>query len=189
MNALATRFRVIMDGLRAAIGAHLARDRSREAAFTLVWSYLGRLTRRFERLFDNWQSGTLPRPRPSRAGVQRKPADRKPRLPRGRTWVVAAIGYQAAGHAGQLQHLLADPDIEKFLRDVPQAGRLLRPLCAMLGITASPDVPAVLALPPPPRFRPAPPSPPPYLGIIDPPEVAPFYLTWPRNRAGRAWSV
>ena len=75
----------------------------------------------------------------------------------------------------------------EFLAAAPQAGRILRPLCRMLGIEASPDAPAELNLPKPPRFRPGPPPPPIYLGIIDPPEVQPHYLSLPRNRAGRAW--
>ena len=140
METLATRFRVIMDGLRAAIGMHVARDRTREAVFALLWHRIGRMTRRFEALFTRWQAGKLPKPRPSRAGQPRTPRAPSPRLPRGRTWVVAQIGYHAAGRASQLQHLLADPDMAEFLHAAPQAGRLLRPLCHILGIDPPPPL-------------------------------------------------
>ena len=186
MKTLTTRFVAILTGLRAVIGTHLARDRSREAVFVLLWTRIGRTANRFAALFARWRAGKLPRPRPSRAGQSRSPRAPQPRLPRKHVWVVAEIGYQAAGYAGQLQHLLAEPDMADFLAAAPQAGRLLRPLCHMLGITAAPELPASLALPPPPRFRPAPPPPPPHRGIENPPEVAPFYQSLPR---GRAWSV
>ena len=69
---------------------------------------------------------------------------------------------------GGLVTILRDPAFVPFLAAAPQAGRILRPLCRMLGIDAEPDIPAELNLPKPPPFRPSPPLPPPYLGIIDP---------------------
>jgi len=185
----------ILRDLRAVIGAHMARDPTRVSLFTLLWTRIGRISCRFETLFAQWQAGALPQRRASRAGTHAAASARRPRttrtpsprLPRGRTWVVALVGYRAAGHAGQLQHLLADPAMPAFLAAVPQAGRMLRPLCHILGITAAPDLSAELNLPPPPRFRPSPPPPPPDRGIIDPPEVTPLFLGLPRGRAGRAW--
>ena len=186
METLATRFVNILRDLRAVIGAHMVRDPARVPLFTLLWTRLGRTARRFETLFAQWQDGTLPKPRASRAGQPRTTRTPSPRLPRGRTWVVALVGYRAAGHAGQLQHLLADPAMSAFLVAVPQAGRMLRPLCRILGIAAAPELPAALALPPPPRFRPPPPPPPPWRGIENPPAVAPP-ASPPRDRSGRAW--
>ena len=147
MQSIATRFREILTGLRAAIGMHLDKDRSRETLFALVWNHIGRMANRFDALFSKWQAGTLPKPRPSRAGQPRKPRDLQPRIPRGRTWLVAQVGYHAAGRASQLQHLFTDPDFANFLQAAPQAGRILRPLCHMLGI----DAPPPLRLPPRPR--------------------------------------
>ena len=138
METLATRFRTIMDGLRAAIGMHVARDRTREALFALLWNRIGRMANRFGTLVSKWRAGTLPKPRPSRAGQPGKPRAPRPRLPQGRTWLVAQVGYTAAGHASQLQHLLADPDMAAFLQAAPQAGRILRPLCRMLGMAPPP---------------------------------------------------
>jgi len=185
METLAIRFVSILRDLRAVIGAHMVKDPARVPLFTLLWTRLGRTARRFETLFAQWQAGTLPNPRPSRAGQRRKSRTPPPRPPRGRTRVVALVGYRAAGHAGQLQHLLADPAMPVFLQAVPQAGRMLRPLCHILGIAAAPELPAVLALPPPPRFRPTPPPPPPWRGIANPPAVAPP-TSPPRERSGRA---
>ena len=158
METPATRFCAILRDLRAVIAAHMARDPLRVPLFTLLWTRIGRTARRFETLFAKWQAGRLPIPRPSRAGQPRRSRDPQPGLPRGRAWVVAQIGYHAAGHASQLQHLLADPDMAEFLRAVPQAGRILRPLSHMLGIDTPPSLrlPARPARPRPAPARPAP---------------------------------
>ena len=112
----------------------------------LVWGRIGRMANRFDNLFAHWRAGTLPKPRPSRAGAPimlRETA----RFPTGRAWLVHVVGYEAAGRASQLQHLLANPDMAEFLQAAPQAGRILRPLCHMLGI--DPPIEATRALPPP----------------------------------------
>ena len=61
------------------------------------------------------------------------------------------MARQAAQFAPQVEHFLAEPELAALLRDAPQAGRLLRPLCRMLAI----PVPAPLRLPARPP-RPAP---------------------------------
>jgi len=133
MTTIATRFRDILTGLRAIIAAHMAKDPLRVPLFTLLWTRIGRMAGRFETLFAKWQAGTLPKPRPSRVNQHRNTRP-NPRLPEGRAWVVVHVGYQAANLASQLQHLLADPAMADFLQAAPQAGRILRPLCHMLGI-------------------------------------------------------
>ena len=55
-------------------------------------------------------------------------------LPRRFGWLVHLVGYQAAGHGSQLAHLLSDPEMVALVRDVPQARRILKPLCRMLGV-------------------------------------------------------
>jgi len=133
MSALTTRFCAILRDLRGFIAAHMVKDPLRVPLFTLLWTRIGRIATRFETLFAKWQAGTLPKPRPSRANRHRV-ARPNPRLPEGRAWVVVHVGYQAANLASQLQHLLADPAMADFLQAAPQAGRILRPLCHMLGI-------------------------------------------------------
>ena len=51
--------------------------------------------------------------------------------------------------ASQLRHLLRDAEFAAFLAAAPQAGRLLRPLCRMLGIGPDPDIPVGLFQRPP----------------------------------------
>jgi hypothetical protein len=139
MPTLATRFALILAGLRAAIAPVAARDRARTSLLVLLWGRLGRMATRFERLFARWREGTLPRPRPSRAG---QPATWQPHphFPANPAWLVAMV-REATPMASQLQHLLAHPDITEFLAAAPQAGRILRPLCHMLGLPQPPALP------------------------------------------------
>ena len=55
-------------------------------------------------------------------------------LPRRFGWLVGLVGYEVAGRASQLAHLLADPEMAALVRDVPQARRILAPLCRMMGV-------------------------------------------------------
>jgi hypothetical protein len=56
-------------------------------------------------------------------------------------------------HRGNIANLINDPEFLAFLAAAPQAGRILRPMCHMLGIT---DLDAHIRLPPrPTKPRPA----------------------------------
>jgi len=158
MTDFATLFAIIVASLRAAVANHSARERTRTTILVLAWYRIGRAAQRFQTLFARWQSNTLPTPRPSRAGKPRA-ARAKTYFPTGRAWL-AANRHDICGNASQLQHLFAHPDLPAFLVAAPQAGRILRPLCHMLGI----DPPPGATLPPhPPRPRkprPAPAPPP-----------------------------
>jgi hypothetical protein len=55
------------------------------------------------------------------------------RLPRSFGWLVR-LGSEAACYRSQLQYLLSDPEIAALLAAAPQVGRVLRPLCHMLGL-------------------------------------------------------
>jgi hypothetical protein len=151
-------FATILTGLRAAIAAKAAKNRTLTTLLVLVWSRLSRLQTRLERLIAHRRAGTLPTPRPSRAGQPRKHTP-KPNFPTAPAWLVARVGYTAAAFGSQLQHALSDPELAAFLAAAPQANRLFRPLCRMLGIeppiklrrTPRPIRPA-----PPPRPKPAP---------------------------------
>ncbi len=61
---------------------------------------------------------------------------------------------QTASGASQLQHLLAEPEMAALIAAAPQMGRILRPLCRMLGVRPPPGLRA-----PPPARAPAPASP------------------------------
>jgi len=140
MSTLATRFRAILAILRTAVAPLAVFEHPRTAIFILLVNRISRMANRFDALFAKWQAGNLPKPRPSRAGQSRKPCQRL-RLPGRRAWllhVTEHVRLAAAVCGGQLQHQFADPDFEKFLHAAPQAGRILRPLCHMLGIDPPP---------------------------------------------------
>ena len=134
--------------------------------WSLLWYRLQRLSSRFCRLYDRWQSNTLPTPRPRtarRADATCRPRPAPPQvpefphpgtklvdaprqLPRGHGWVVRRIP-EACPSAGRLFDLLRQAQTREFVQAVPQAARLLRPLCRMLAV----DLPEWLKLPPRPR--------------------------------------
>ena len=168
MTHLATLFTAIIVGLRVAIANRVVRNPTQAPLLNRTCSYLSGSIRRLQRLFTLWQAGTLPALRAPRPGRERTPPA-TPRLPAGKTWIVARVGYTAAGYASQLNHLIATPEFTIFIREAPQAGRILRPLCRMLGITPEPP----LALPPRPaparRVAPPKPMPPEPTGTPDRP--------------------
>jgi len=162
MQTLATLFTAILADLRSTIGAAAGRTPARAPLCTLVWAYLARAARRFDRLYTQWRAGTLPAPgpaRPARLDTPRPATPRTtPRLPAGYAWIIGLAGHQAANLGSQLTHLLARPDAAEFLREVPGAARMLRPLCHAL---AQPEPIPRPPRPRPPRPRPArPPKPP-----------------------------
>ena len=117
----------------------------------LIVHRLNRTAHRFTRLFERWQAGTLPKPRPSRAGKSRAPSTTAPalRLPRGKAWLLRHA-QPSAFLITRLEHMFQDPECLRMLREVPQAGRLLRPLCRMVGVA----LPEPIRLPPrPPREK------------------------------------
>ena len=66
-------------------------------------------------------------------------------LPRTVRWLQAMLPISAATLAGGVGSLLwNEPEMREFVAACPQAGKILRPLCAMAGLTA----PDWLALPP-----------------------------------------
>ena len=102
-----------------------------------LWGRLNRAVRRLERAVAH------PVARPVVAPVvaakrerARKPPTAGVRLPGGRGWLVRVLGYEAAGYASQLQHLLNEPEMQALLLALPAVGRVLRPVCRMLGVTA-----------------------------------------------------
>ena len=174
----------IITTLRAAIAAcaHplVQREPARAPFFLILHNRVGRAARLISRLYTLWQQGRLPKPRPSQAGATRTRTRTPPAVtfPRGRAWLVRIGGYRIAASGSHLQYFLQREDLPEFLAAAPQALRLLRPLCQMLGA----DLPAALQPPKPPaRPRIKPPRPAPPTGTPDRPI--------PRNilAAARAW--
>ncbi len=61
------------------------------------------------------------------------------------SWLRGMLGWEAA-YGSELQYLLKLPEMHALIRAAPQVGRLLRPLCRMLGVVPDPAI-----LPPPPK--------------------------------------
>jgi hypothetical protein len=124
---------MIMTALAALIAARLLRHPRYVSLIIPLWNRINRAARRFERLMAHLAAGTLPKPRlrPGRPGGPRATA-----LPTGRAWLVAAIGYEAAGLASQLAALLAESGAAELLAQAPTVGRILHPVERMLGIGA-----------------------------------------------------
>jgi hypothetical protein len=156
---LSDRLALTLGGLCRAIAARCA---GRDAAITvarplliLLWSRLNRTVLRFASLAARAAAGRLaaPRPRLARPAPVSPPSPRpRPRVPAvGFAWLVRLVPGTAA-YGSQLQHLLATPEMTALLATAPQAGRILRPLCRMLGV----PLPPALRLP---RVPPAPANP------------------------------
>ena len=207
MLTIVTRLVAILTSLRHAIAVHTARE-SRAPTITwlgtqayrpiedpnqpaklpsetwvLLWHRLGRMTNRLQALFTSWQAGTLPAPRPARAPRPYIPRA-IPRLPTTPGWINARIA-EAAPCAGTLHYLFQEPGLPGFLAAIPQAGRLLRPLCRALGVSA----PDWLKLPPRPKStRALPVQRPPPLGDPHAPQSTADRPLPPYIRAAvRAW--
>ena len=161
--------------LRSVCEAIAARGPKAGADFPFIIPARTRVSRfsaRFLALVAAFRAGRLAAPRPSTetdesparesrtrpvseeapAAPSGLPVPPKPvRLPRGFGWMLR-FGPEMACYRSQLEHwLINEPEVGPLLAAAPQAGRILRPLCHMLGITPPP----ALRLPPrPPRVRP-----------------------------------
>jgi hypothetical protein len=136
------RFALMMEGLCQAIAARGGSGGLIAGpAIILIWSRLRRMAARFAALAARVRSGALPSPAPVRIRAASRPASPRPphRLPDGFGWLVR-LAPEAACFGGQFQHLLSDPEIPALLAAAPQIGRVLRPLCRMLGVKPSPDL-------------------------------------------------
>ena len=114
----------------------------------LICTRLRRLAARFAALAARVRAGTLRSRAPARRGrvppgIPSGLSPPPPRLPNDFAWLVRLVGREAAGCGSQLQFLLTDPEFAALIAAAPQMGRLLRPLCRMLGV----DLPSLLARP------------------------------------------
>ncbi len=133
-------FTAILSDLQAAIAVVAARERTLTVLLVAVWGRIARMRTRLERLIARWRAGTLHAPRKSRAGELRTSVRTPPVFPTAPAWLLVQV-QAAASYRAQLEHLLSQAECVEFLAAVPQAGRILRPLCRMLGIgVASPRV-------------------------------------------------
>jgi len=107
----------------------------------LVYRRIGQIMVRIERLVAQYQADTLRR-MTARVVVSKRDdaAERRPCakplevLPRKFGWLRQQMGWQLGGHCGQLETVLHRPEMVELLIAAPQAIRILRPLCRMLGM-------------------------------------------------------
>jgi len=115
--------------------------------FILLQHRISGIKRRFARLAARIAAGAAAgqfTPRASGGPRPGRPPGRKNLLPSGAFWLIKLVP-EAVGHRSQLEYLLRDPEMAALLAAAPaEMGRILRPLCRMLGV----EVPKVLAPPP-----------------------------------------
>ena len=126
-------FSFILRDLQAAIAVVSARERHLTALLVAVWGQIGRISARLERLVALWRAGMLPPPRPHRAGQPRVGGRATSVSPMAPAWLLEAV-REARASGSQLEQLLSQTECAEFLAAVPQARRILRPLCRMLGL-------------------------------------------------------
>ena len=133
----------IVQRFREALGRHAVRT-TPVALYIALYNHIGRLGARLTRLMTLWREGKLPKPRAPRPARVRAPET----TPRERLRFPSDLlphHYEFNGCAGYLQQICeTDEDMQRFLREVPQAARQLRPLFRLLHW----EFPAAVKLPP-----------------------------------------
>jgi hypothetical protein len=121
------------------LGRALYQHGHTDGAIPRVCESLLKMARGFQSLFNLWGMGrfSAARKRPQQ-NTKPKPASTqpKPQPALGFAWLVNILP-EATIYRAQLRDLLAEPTIVTFLAEVPQAGKLLRPLCRLLGVQPS----------------------------------------------------
>ena len=160
---LVLRLAQILGGLRAAVAVCGGRrmlgwdrrpDDPRIVPLVLpIAVRIGRLMQRFERLVARLAAGWRPELTP--VAVRVRPAVTRVRLdvvrlPTSFGWLVQ-MTQSAAAYGSHLEALLAEPGMADLLAAAPSAGRLLRPLCRMLGVAPGPPLGAIRVVVPPAR--------------------------------------
>ncbi len=144
------RFSLSLDGLCRAVAARIAGGAMSAVMIVLVWQRIRRIETRMKRLLARFLAGTL------RVGVGAGTRGARGRsgggargLPCGFGWLLVLVPHVAANYAGQIRSVMAEPEMAALLAAVPQARRVMAPLCRMLGIAAevlaAPVVAAVVA--------------------------------------------
>ena len=143
-HSLSLTLMAIAEGAQRAIGRTMGR--APETAFpriTLLWNWLVRAARRFDRILSTPYVPLRPRPQAAHPTPLAAPAP-PPTLP---TWhwlrhVLDACEINAA--PCQFEQFLRDPHVHALVAQDPRAARLLRGLCRRYAIRRAPDFPAIL---------------------------------------------
>ncbi|MDD2862872.1 MAG: hypothetical protein PHI71_17650, partial [Acidiphilium sp.] len=155
MNAaspLFTRFAGFIDRLKQTIAAASVKVQGRPARLPAPLGLLlyGRLSRLTTRLRDLLARIEAERTKPRRIAAPRAPRKSAPKsapiLPRRFGWIAQPIP-EANAHAQNLRQFLCEPETESLIASDPRIGRILRPLCHLLGI----DLTLIYRMIPPPH--------------------------------------
>ena len=144
-TALGQALTTIVTGLRLVLRLHAARIPALAPLLLLViHNRLGRMAQRLDRLTLLWQENRLPKPRaitpPSATAPEpRPPSPQRPYIPSGQAWLIR-LAQPSAQYITHLEIFLARPDTQALVEAAPQAGRILRPLCRMLGVKLPPEL-------------------------------------------------
>ena len=149
---LAARVGKIMDDIKALIARRFLKMPLLYPLLMPLWKRLNRIARRLKRAMELHRAP--PRVQKSRAGQTRlAPAIAAVALPQKFGWLIWALGWEAAGYAGHLEHLLQQPEMAAVMATCPRALRVLRPIARMLAlrmldpVKAKPLLPANSAAP------------------------------------------
>ena len=95
-----------------------------------------RLIQRLLALAARFLAGTLPTPRARRppTTARSEPATPRVRPPRVSLWLPKQFPKTLPGLGGAIHRLCENPQIMALVAAAPQTGRVLRPLCQMIGI-------------------------------------------------------
>ena len=126
---LARRLGVIMLAVATLVARRFLKEPRLVGLIVPLWRWLTHAARRFERALAQVERVRVARPC-GETGA-RKPGFRQPTR---HGWLVRELGWEAAGYGSHLAHLLAEPEMQALITAVPGVGRVLRPLCRMLGM-------------------------------------------------------
>ena len=124
-------FLLLLTHIKAAIAVRAARHPALTGLFVALYARVSRMGTRMERLFARWQAGIVPKPRAPRAARTDR-ARGKPDYPTHPDWLFVHA-QEVTAFGGQLAHMMQHPDFARFVAEMPQAARILRPLLRMLG--------------------------------------------------------
>ncbi len=151
-SSLPARFAAAIDLLSRGVATSLPQNCGNAALALSAWTRLRRLLVRFAALVAALEAGRFSAPRRTPGASRRRclgaPAIRLPGWSGWLLWLAPALETRI-GRA-HVESLLGDPDLQMLLVRAPQTGRILRPLCHMLGI----ETPAALRRQSRPRCRP-----------------------------------
>lgn len=135
--SVADRLALTLEGLGRAVAAQGGRGVWTAALVLLVWQRVRRVDRQIRGMLARFQAGRVRRVVGPRRGVRGRPrAVAARRLPRRFGWLLELVPGEAACFAGQVRTLIAEPEMAALLAEVPQARRVMGPLCRMLGVEA-----------------------------------------------------